>query len=376
MKTETQKIKLVVGISDFRIGGAQKVVADIIKNLNLSLFEVHLIVLSNQPNQDTFYDLVPAEVTVHRLHFSSFRDVSSWRQLFILLKQIKPGVVWSHLFFSNTVFRVLKPLFGYKVITVEHNTYVNKTFGQKVTDWLLSFVTYKIVAVSDYVAEFTAKQEHISKKKFVTIFNGVDVGWYRSEASSMDATAVKASLGFQEEDKVVVSVGQLIKQKNHTLLLDAFAQFIKIHPEYKLIILGEGPQRNELEANIQMRGINSSVKLLGVQKNTPTFYAISDFFVLPSLFEGFGLVCIEAMACGLPVLTTKVAGPDTYIDEEVDGFFFAPTVDDLVKKLVLMASLSSEQMTKMRQSAENKASEYDLRVATQSYEKLLRDSLS
>jgi glycosyltransferase involved in cell wall biosynthesis len=329
----------------------------------------------DQEEEETFDDSVPSHIHIHKLQFSGFNDITSWKKLWLLLKEIKPDIVWSHLYFSNTIFRVLKPFVGYKVITVEHNTYIHKTLVQKLIDWFLSFFTYRIVTVSQYVAQFTAKQERISRKKFVAILNGVDGTFYRTKAQATDVRQVRNSLGFKEQDKVIISVGQLIKQKNHILLIETFAEFVKTHPEYKLIILGEGAMRGELERCISSHGLQGVVKLLGIQKDTPQFYAISDFFVLPSLFEGFALVCIEAMACGLPVLTTRVAGPDKYISEAVDGFFFKPTVVGLLKGLDTIANMSEEAMVEMRRRAKEKASQYDILSAVNNYEKLFREAL-
>jgi glycosyltransferase involved in cell wall biosynthesis len=112
---------------------------------------------------------------------------------------------------------------------------------------------------------------------------------------------------------------------------------------------------------------------LGIKKNTPSFYAVSDFFVLPSLFEGFALVCIEAMSCGLPVITTRVAGPDVYISENVDGFFFEPTVEELVKGLGMLADMDEPTKAQMRRNAIKKASEYDIGFAVTQYENLLKE---
>lgn len=370
-----KRINVVVGINDFRVGGAQKVVADIIAKFNLHDFDLSLVTLSQSPQEASFYEAIPSGITVHKLNFSSFYDVRSWKQLYRLLKASKPDIVWSHLYFSNTVFRVLQPLLRYKVITVEHNTYVHKTSAQKLVDWCLSFFTYAIVAVSDQVADFTSVQEHIPRKKFITILNGVAVDEYNIKAAATDIVSKKQALGFSPEDKIIITVGQLIKQKNHRVLIEAFATFASQHQSYKLIIVGEGRMREELEECIHRLNLQDSVRLLGIQKDTPSFYAISDVFVLPSLFEGFALVCIEAMACGLPVLTTKVAGPDRYITHGEDGLFFEPTKDALCVALSQYADMDDVQKAAMGEAARKKASQYDIHHAVTAYEALFKTSV-
>lgn len=376
MSNENTKIKLVVGISDFRIGGAQKVVADIIGKINLTQFDVHLIVLSNQANQETFYELVPADVVVHKLNFVGFKDLASWRELYALLKKIKPDVVWSHLYFSNTVFRVLKPVLGYKVVTVEHNTYVNKTFAQKVVDWILALFTYRIVAVSDYVADFTAKQEYIPRRKFVTIHNGVDIASIHRNIQSYSKESVSQELGVTSEHKIILNVGQLISQKNQELLIEAFSVFSETNPQYCLVILGEGSLRNRLESLIIERGLAGKVFLPGIKKNVSEYMARSDFFVLSSKFEGFPIVAIEALACSLPIISTPVSSSDVYTKEGHNGFLAEHDKASLVSAMTRLSQLSALDKESFKENSLKLATNFDITSVARSYEVLFKESIA
>ena len=368
-KTE-QKIKLVIAINDFRIGGAQKLVADIVRRIDTHKFELCLITLSQKEAEKSFYEELDGSVRVEKINFKGFTDISAWRVLYKTLKDLRPDVVCSNLFFSNTVLRVLKPLFSYKVIIVEHNVYLHKPFSQRTIDWLLSHLSYQIVGVSKQVRDYTSKSEHISEEKFTVIQNGVDRELYAQSAKETNLNEFKRSLGLEIADKVVLSVGQLINQKNHSLLIQAFSEFQKDHPHHKLVIIGEGSLRNKLETKITERGLTGKVLLMGIRKDVASFYAIADFFVLPSLFEGFALVCIEAMATGLPVIATKVAGPNEYVKPGMNGLFTEFDPFDLQKQMSHLADLPAPLRETLAAGARITAAQYDISHTVNAYENL------
>jgi glycosyltransferase involved in cell wall biosynthesis len=374
-KFRQNKLRLVVGINDFRIGGGQKIVADVLARTDRATFEIHLVTLIQFDEQESFYNLLPADISVHRFYFQRIADVKELLRLYKLLKHIRPDVVWSSFFFSNTIFRVLKPLTGYKVIVTEQNTYTWKTTFQKVVDWILSYITYRIVAVSNYVAEFTAAQERISRKKFTVIHNGVDVEEMIRKLASADVVALKKELGFRPDDRLIINVGQLIHQKNQQLLVTAFKHFSERVEGYRLVILGEGILRPQLEQHITSLGLRDLVVLPGIKKNVADYYAASDFFVLTSRFEGFSVAVVEALSAGLPVISTRVSGAEEYIDENRTGFIVSDDADDIARTMEILAGATEEEQQLRRNAARAKAKMYDLESITRKYETLFKESV-
>ncbi|HOI71136.1 MAG TPA: glycosyltransferase [Methanobacterium sp.] len=116
-----------------------------------------------------------------------------------------------------------------------------------------------------------------------------------------------------------ISIGRLTRQKGHWFLIRSFRRLIDVHPYAKLFILGEGILRNELETLIKKLELEKNVNILGEQKNVFTFLKNSDCFVFSSLWEGFGLVLIEALSLDLPVISTDCkAGPREILSPELD----------------------------------------------------------
>jgi glycosyltransferase involved in cell wall biosynthesis len=366
------KIKVAVITDNFVVGGAEKQLTELLLLFNRNKFDLSLITLSQFEDREVLYDQLPKWLQVYKLNFHGFKDISSWVALYKTLKAIGPDVVLSNLFFSNTVVRTLKPLLGYKVIVVEHNTYIDKTRKRIFTDKLLSYFSHKIVAVSRTVADFTAKQEHIPRNKFVVIHNGVNVEKIHSTLTSLPSKdTLKQELGFKSSDKVLLNVAGLKPKKNHKLLLDGFTLFHKKQPEYKLAIVGEGSLRKKLETQAHELGLDGVVTFFGLRRDIEKFYKISDIFVSASNIEGLSIAYLEALASGLPLVSTRTAGTDEILVDGENGFFILESsVEAVVESLGNMARADLEQMAL---NARVKAREFDLHKTAEKYSNLIAE---
>ena len=124
-----------------------------------------------------------------------------------------------------------------------------------------------------------------------------------------------------ERKKVIVNVGRLSKQKNHTLLINAFKDIVEKYPEYKLVIWGEGKEREALTEYIKNKGLSEQVSFPGNTSNVIAEIYDNALFVLSSDFEGMPNALLEAMALGLPCISTKCpcGGPEDIITDHHDG---------------------------------------------------------
>lgn len=368
----TKKIKVVFGMNDFLIGGIQRQFVEMVKCIDRTKFDVVLVTLLEFPEEPTLYAEIPDDVEVQRFNFKGFFDVSSWRKLYGFLKDYRPDVVVSSIFFSNTIFRVLKPLVRFRSIVSEQNTYTDKSLLSRAIDSILARITYRIVASSKSVAAFTSKNEWIPETKFTVIHNGVPVERLMKECAALpEKNVLKTQLGFKESDKIVINVARLMPQKNHELLFRGFAEFSRLHPEYILAVVGPGPLRQKLEALIVELGMSDRIRLLGPQNPIVPYYAVSDFFVLTSRIEGFALVGVEAMACGLPVVSTRTAGPDEYIEEGKNGFFIDKETPAGVA--AALKSVVDGNCEELRAGAVSMATEFAIEKAVSKYSLLIKE---
>jgi len=178
----------------------------------------------------------------------------------------------------------------------------------------------RIVTISRGVdEELTAMIPEVQDRTDVIYNAGVD------ETVRLGARQpIEKALGKMAGEKTVVACGRLAEQKGFSHLLEAFAR-IRDRVSAHLIILGEGPLREELEAQVRRLRLGSCVELPGFQENPFSYMAAADVFVLSSLWEGFGNVVVEAMACGTAVITTDCPhGPGEIVEGGESGLLVSP----------------------------------------------------
>lgn len=177
------------------------------------------------------------------------------------------------------------------------------TVVRKLRDYLYMFADSVVLQTEKNKAYFN----RIVQKKSVVIYNPVDMKEY-----------AEAALKTPKEKKVVTA-GRLMKQKNQKMMIDAFSSVLKEYPDYQLIIYGEGPYREELEAHIQQLGVSERVLLPGSTTQLYDSIKSAEIFLLSSDYEGMPNALIEAMCMGLPVISTKVSGATDLISHSENG---------------------------------------------------------
>jgi N-acetylgalactosamine-N,N'-diacetylbacillosaminyl-diphospho-undecaprenol 4-alpha-N-acetylgalactosaminyltransferase len=149
------------------------------------------------------------------------------------------------------------------------------------------------------------KNFNIKKERAITIYNPIDIEKIN--------TIEKKENFFDSEYTNAITIGRLVKEKNHTFLLDAIIPFDKL----RLYIFGEGELREALESKILKLGLEHRVFLMGFDNNPYQYLKAADFFLFGSLNEGFPNVLMEAMCCGLPIISTNCkSGPDEMLELE------------------------------------------------------------
>ncbi len=198
--------------------------------------------------------------------------------------------------------------------------------------WLRSFA--RAITNSEWVQMMTAVSEHtrlesiteegIRPEKIMTIYNGIAVERFEVELSPTEELELRQSLGVDETAVIVTTVARLHPQKGHTYLLQAIKPVTETMPNVRFLFIGEGALQAEIEHKIKEAGLSPFVLLPGVRTDIPQILSISDLFVLPSLWEGLPNALLEAMAAGLPVVSTNVDGCSELVVEGVTGLLVPP----------------------------------------------------
>lgn len=197
-----------------------------------------------------------------------------------------------------------------------------------------------------------------SRRKHFTIYNGVDVDKIERIAKETHKEEIRESLNIRDK-KVVGVVGRLRSEKGQATLLASMKLVIKEIPNAVLLVVGDGPDRPYLEDMAKKIGIDSNVFWLG-QKDPDDvfkFYSIMDVLAVPSLFEGFGLTAVEAMAAGVPVIGTGVDGLSEIIEDGVTGHLVLPQDRFMLARRLIELLTNKAQARKMGLASHQRARE-------------------
>jgi len=364
-----RKKKILIGINDLCVGGAQRQVIRQLSYFNKDLYDIHVVTLLPCGDRVDLKSLVPTSIPVETFTFSSFGDIRSWYRLLRFLRKERPDVVLSNLFFSNTVFRVLKMFGRYTVVTCEHNTYIDKPKTQLFVDWVLSFVTEKIIAVSDEVKEFLIQRAHISTKKISVVYNGIDLTEVHEKSKRFQKDIVRKELGWEDAAGIILHVGRLAAQKNQTLLVEGFAKFVEEHPDWKLLIVGGGEEYATLKQLVETLNISKNVQLTGEQEEVYPYYVASDCFLTTSIIEGMSITHLEALAHGLPIISTHTGGTSAILETGETGFFVETYTPESVVE-ALEAFIRADKET-LRTATVKKSTLFDITRTVCMYEECI-----
>ncbi|MFT4693834.1 MAG: glycosyltransferase involved in cell wall biosynthesis [Francisella sp.] len=273
-------------------GGAEKIVNDWV-NADKS---IEIDVLSMMP--------LPESKVDHPNYFSlNAKKPYSIMSIFNMYKYIKKyDVIHTHLFPAQICVAILSIVFpSKKFITTEHST-SNRRRSKKIFKYV-DKIMYKRYSVIGCITLATkeALENHIGNKyPYVVIPNGVNVKKIR-ESTSYN----KEYLGFDCEDMLIGMFSRFSEAKDHATLVRA----MNLLPDnYKLLLVGDGELRKDIENMVNDLGIGDRVKFLGFRNDVYSIMKACDVVVQSSHWEGFGLVVVEAMACGRPVVVSNIPG--------------------------------------------------------------------
>jgi glycosyltransferase involved in cell wall biosynthesis len=296
-------------------GGAERVMLNLAIALSQEGQPVDLV-LANAAGP--YLDQVPAEINVVDLQRS--RTLTSLPALVRYLRKTRPKAIISALDHANLVAIWAKHLafIPAKAIVTIHSNARYLVHHSSDTRWgiipvlmrLFFPFAHKIVCVSKGVEDALSETLKLSKENLQTIYNPII-----SDDIFEKARAPIDHPWFHSDQNVVVAVGRLSQEKGFSTLIQAFS---KIGGQYnaKLVILGEGQQRQELELLIQSFGLEDSVQLLGFVDNPYAYLSKATMFVLSSEWEGLPTVLIEALALGIPVISTDCeSGPREILND-------------------------------------------------------------
>ncbi|MEO2077645.1 MAG: glycosyltransferase [Bacillus sp. (in: firmicutes)] len=288
----------------------------------------------------------------------------------LLFKGSRTSVVHAHYVFpSGWLAKWYKKWFGARMIVTAHGGDIDKMVkkNQRIYHMTKSILTEadEVIAVGEELYATLVKDFGVPKEKLSLINMGVNLDVFHP----LDKAEARKRCGVKDNETPLLFVGNIIEQKGLNELVEAFASLKEENPDYALYIIGSNKDQNyfqKLQQRITQLGITESVHFLGTknQAEVACWMAAAEVFILPSYIEGFGLVAVEAMACGTPVVGTNVGGLKYLLDH---GNGVLVKVKDAVSLKLGIESIlkSKEAKEKLVQNGLEKAKENDQNIMTE-----------
>lgn len=314
----SEKRKICIYCETWESGGIESFLHNVLCHMDLSDLEVDIVVACLRPSIFT-ESLEKLGVQFIELSGNPRKIFENRRKIKRLLREKRYDVLHLNAFqgLQLSLLRAAKRA-GIPVrIAHSHNT----ALRQSATRWLkmpvhrLSSMLFSdsatdLWACSSDAASFMFPRHVLQKKSWQFIPNGIDLERFRFDAQQRGE--VRRELGVSD-CFVIGSVGRLCYQKNQAFLLDVFAALMKQRPNSRLLLVGEGEDRQQLEEKAAKLGIADSVIFYGVTDHVERLLWAMDAFAFPSRFEGLSIAAVEAQAAGLPVLCSEHIPSETLL---------------------------------------------------------------
>lgn len=394
---KSDKIRLLVLVPTMGAGGMERCTEVLLKYFNRELFEVELAMIFDRelfyqvpndvktfvleryrhPSLEARRDELPPDIVANYSNQLAWLETTAYK-LGVLIQKRQPDVVLAQDFFASVIALFAKRymLKGVKIIGSLHNQYSTflKTveYGDLYAKMIQRYFNEadRIIAVSHGIAKDLIENFGVHSEVIAVINNPMDI----AQIENLAQEPITEHPWFSEDIPILLFVGRLTPQKGLTYLLQATVQARKA-ARFRVALIGEGEQRQELEALAQQLRIADDVLFLGKQRNPFKFMRRATCFVLPSIVEGLPYVIPEAMACSCPIIATDCApGVRELLGEGKRGLLVAPRDPHALAEAILRMLWDDNLRKEFREAGLQYAKEFAAEKIIAQYEELMRPS--
>lgn len=305
-------------------------------------------------------------------------DIKSTFAIKKILKEEKPDIVYLHSSKAGAIGR-LALFFSRKtkILYNAHGWYFNATIGSKkkkifaLIEKILALRTDRIINISKSEYNSAIEYKVAPEKKMCVIENGIDFAKFKDSEKYRDNTRNKYNI--KEDELVIGVVGRLSEQKDPMTMIKAFEQVHKENKKAKLMYVGSGELEEDVLKYAKEHSILENVIITGWIKDVEKYIPAFDIAVLPSKWEGFGLVLIEYMACNKPIVGSNLGGIADIIKDNENGLLFeVENYKELAEKILYLINNMNE-VTKIINNNKTYKDKYNIKTLIEKHRKVFEE---
>jgi glycosyltransferase involved in cell wall biosynthesis len=327
---------LITGLNT--IGGAEVFTTQLALHMSSNGIQLRVITLRTGGDLITF--LRNNGIPVIEIGLNHKYNPLPLLRLYNLWRKDPPCIIHTHLYHAGVIGRLIARLANiHHVIVHQHGTENNRSAFRSMIDRFTSIMVDRYVVPSNAVGDMLTRREHIAQSKIHLINYGINIDNPILSAPILNWPA-PADL------PIIGCVSRLVREKSHPVLLRALQLLRKQGIPFHAIMIGDGPERNNLEDLSRHYDLTGCVSWVGTQRNISSWLSRFDIFVLPSAWEGLPISILEAMAAKLPVVATAVGGTSEAVLTDQTGILVPPGDPERlfhgIYRLILDASLRAK----------------------------------
>jgi len=334
------KKRILHVITGLKTGGAETMLTTFLENNKSEEFE-H-IVCSVYSGGELENRLKNTGITIINLNISNKIFIPlAFIKFSQVVHKIKPDIIQSYLFLDNILARAVGKIFGKKIICGKRNAIAEHSSMVNILDRItLNLADIVVSNFNDGLTEL--KSWNFDEKKLVYIPNAKDISKFKILLSKNEA---KKKLGYDNKTILIGYIANFIWYKGHENLVYAMGSIVNYNPACVLLLIGEGKRLNDIKSLVNKLGLEKNVVFLGKRNDIPIILNALDVYVSSSLYEGMPGAIMEAMACGLPCVTTEAGGTKDLI-KNYDNGILVPVKSSKQLAISILELIKDENLAK------------------------------